>query len=335
MVTRLLAFGAAIVMVAGSLLVRSRIDEEGAGAATDLRLVCATELGGVCDQLDQETGAQVVVERAGATAGRLATDGPGGPSSLDGWLVPTPWPEMVRGARQRAGLEPVLEPAPVLARSPLVLAVWPDRAVVLGQRCPQGQVTWRCWGDLAGVAIRPGHPHVDEALGLITVGAATAGFFGGTDLVRADVEENDEFRAWLARLEGSVSTFQPTGGSALQDMLLKGPVAFDAVATTEAEAGPSVATSARPDKPVVIYPSPVATADVVLATGPGEPGRRLARAIDGDSGRAALARGGWRAPGQPPARGIPAQPLLPSTSGLPDAGVLDALRTLASQAVRR
>ena len=330
MVARLLALGAAIAMVVGSLVVRSRLDEGGGTATAELRLVCSTELAQACEELERQTGLQVRVEAAGATADRLVGDDAGGPASLDGWLVPAPWPEVVRGARQRGGLEPVLEPGPVLARSPMVLAVWPGRAAVLRQRCPPGQVTWRCWGDAAG-QVKPGHAHPDEALGLITLGAATAGFLGRFDLARVDVEENDDFRAWLTRLERSVSTFQPTGGSALQDMLLKGPVDFDAVATSEAEAGPLLAASARPTKPELIYPAPVATVDVLLASVPGDRGRRLAATVGGEAGDDALARSGWRVNEQPLAPGVGPDPALPPTSGLPDAGVLDTLRALATE----
>ena len=349
MATRLTALLVAVAMVSASLAVRSALDRREGGQATESRLVCSTELADACAGLAERSDSpvRVVVEPAAATAARLATDDAGGPAAaLDGWLVPAPWPDIVRGARQRAGLEPLLGTGSVLARSPMVLAVWPERAAVLRQRCPQTEVTWRCWGDLAGSPwqslggqptwgqVKPGHGRATEALGLLAVGAATTGFFARSDLVRADLEESDAFRAWLARLERSVPTFSPSAGTALRDMLLKGPAAFDAVATSEAEAGPSLATTARPDKPALIYPSPVVTADVVLATVPGDGGRRLARAVEGGAGRGSLARSGWRVRGQPRARGVPAQPDLPAVNGLPPAGVLDALRALSAQVSR-
>ncbi|MDQ3570931.1 MAG: hypothetical protein M3396_10020, partial [Actinomycetota bacterium] len=199
-----------------------------------------------------------------------------------------------------------------------------------------GQVTWRCWGDVAGQPasqLKPGHAGVDEAVGLATVGAATAGFFGHPDFSRNDIEANDGYRPWLAGLERALPTPTPTPGTAVRDMLLKGRAAFDAVGTTEADAGPQVAAAARPDKPDVIYPSPVATLDVVLATVPGGRSRRLSRAV-GDDGLDALARSGWRVPNRRPADGVPAQPELPPTNGLPDAGVLDFLRTLSKEVTR-
>ncbi|MDQ3680582.1 MAG: hypothetical protein M3378_08595, partial [Actinomycetota bacterium] len=109
MATRVLALVAAVIMVVGSLVVRSRLDEgQGGGdgdGGGDMRLVCSTELAAVCEAL--EGRAKVSVEPAGVTADRLAT-GHGGPASLDGWLVPSSWPEMVQAARRRSGLEPLL-----------------------------------------------------------------------------------------------------------------------------------------------------------------------------------------------------------------------------------
>ncbi len=330
-------------MVVGSLAVRSRLDEssDGGGGGNDgsgggaLRLVCSTELGPVCEAIKGKD-LTVSVEPAATTAARLSTDDAGGPSSIDGWLVPSPWPEIVQASRQRAGLEPRLEAGPTLARSPLVLAVWPDKLNVLRPRC-SGQVSWQCWGEVSGqpaAQIKPGHADVNEAVGLATVGAATAGFFGRADLVRADLEENDQYRSWLARLEKAVPTFQPSSGTAVRDMLVKGPAAFDAVATTEAEAAPLVATAARLVKPMVIYPSPVTTVDVVLATVPGSRSKRLSAAAGGDDGLDALAAAGWRVAKRRPADGIPSQPELPPSSGLPDAGILEFLRTLSKEVTK-
>lgn len=338
MAARLLALLAAVAMVVGSLAVRSRLDDGraagGDGGGTDLRLVCSTELAQVCEALKEK--ANVSVEPAGGTAARLSSDRPDGPSSVDGWLVPAPWPDVVRTARQRAGLEPLLATGPVLARSPLVLAIWPDRLDVLGKGCAGGQVTWRCWGDVAGEPgdqLRPGHAGVNEAVGAAVVGVATAGFLGRPDLTRADLEDSDEYRSWLSRLEKAVPT-QATGGTAVNNMLVTGRATFDAVGTSEAEAGPLISSAARPDKPVVIYPSPVATLDVVVATVSGGRSNAVSRAVAGDTGLDALARSGWRVAKRPLAAGVPSQPELPPANGLPEAGVLDFVRSLAMEVSR-
>ena len=249
----MLALVAAVVMVVGSIAVRSRLDEGNGGAAglgdgggAGLRLVCSNELADACADLARRSDGAVrfTVEQAGVTAARLSKDDEGGPGAvLDGWLVPAPWPAIVAGARRSAGLVPLPEPGPVLARSPLVLAAWPDRAAALRPRCPGGEVDWRCWGDAAGQPwpslggqpawgqVKPGHAPATEAVGLLTLAAATAGFFKDAGVAPIDVQENDAYRAWLNRLEEAVPTFRPAG-TPLRDMLLKGPLTFDVVATT-------------------------------------------------------------------------------------------------------
>jgi hypothetical protein len=339
-------------MVVASIVVRSRLeggDRNGNGGngrrgGDGPRLVCSTELRQSCEAFASagDSGIQVTVEPAAATAARLISEPPS--RDFDGWLVPAPWPEMVREARRTAGHEELLRPGQVLARSPLVLAVWPDRAEVLRDHCRSAN-QWRCLGDVAGVPwsslrggqpiwgqVRPGHAHpVQEAMGLAVLAAATAGFFGRSDLSRQDILENDAFRAWLTRLEKAVPTFDPSAQTSLEDMVVKGPAAFDAVGTSEAEAGPLLARTARGDKPIVIYPPPVATADVALATLPGEEADRLAREVRGRAGRSALAQAGWRVQGERPAPGLTGNVPLPPESGLPAPGVLEALRQLLAE----
>ncbi|HEX2063256.1 MAG TPA: substrate-binding domain-containing protein, partial [Acidimicrobiales bacterium] len=275
----------------------------------------------------------VTVEPAGVTATRLSA---GALQGVDGWLVTRPWAETVGAARERAGLEPALGVGPVVARSPVVLAVWPDRAEALRGHCPAGRIEWACLGDRAGQRweelggqpawglVKPGHADPGhEATGLVVLGAAATGFFGNADFSRVEIEEDDRFRGWLRRLERAVPTFRPSAGTPLQDMLLKGPAAFDVVGTTEAEGRALLAAAARSDKPVLLYPAPVATADLVLASsGSGPASQQLARLLRGEAGRQALARDGWRVGRGAPPAGSP--PLAPGP-GLPDAGVLQAL----------
>lgn len=340
MPARLLAFVAAIAMVVGAVAVRARLDDNEERASTVLRLVCATELAAACEAVAADEAAgrvAVTVEAADVTAERLSS-GPEGSAAvqeIDGWLVTAPWPAIVAEARERAGLEPLLSAErPVLARSPVVLAVWPERGAVLVRHCKVPAVGWRCLGDTAGRrweeirgqstwgAVKPGLPEVSTATGLAVVGAATVGYFGRADVARIDLDD-DGYRDWLTRLERSVPS---RSASPLEDMLLTGRAAFDAVGAVEAEAGPLLARSARAEKPQLIYPSPVATADVVLGTGRGRRADLLREVVAGGIGAKALASSGWRVDGQPRARGVPAAPALPSNSGLPSPGVLEALR---------
>lgn len=332
----MLAVLAAAAMIGGAVAVRSRIDRDGAGDSAG-RLTCASELEAVCETLRRERGERltVVVEPAGVTADRLAA-APGDPG-LDGWLVSAPWPEIVDGRRRARALPRLFEPAgEPLARSPLVLVTWKDRAGVLAQRCDNETVDWRCLGAAAAIQggwaaiggqpgwgpVKPGYgrPSTDD-IGLLVLGQAVSSYFGRADLSTADLED-EGFRGWFG---GLVRSAPPSAGSPLVVMLAAGPSAYDAVGTTLAEAGPLVARSSRRASLTVLYPAPMATADVVLASPGGDAGRRLRQAVTGDA-VPALARAGWLAEGQRRAEGIDID-RVPDGSGLPSPGLLDALQT--------
>ena len=347
MPARALAFVAAAAMVVGAIAVRDRLDAREERATTVLRLVCATELAAACEAMAETEAAgrlEVTIEPAAQTADRLlaAASGAAVAGALDGWLVTAPWPAIVAGGRSRAGLDALVAPGPVLARSPVVLAMWADRAAVLARHCQATPPGWRCLGDTAGRRwadlggqvtwgpVKPGHPDPSSAIGLTVLGAATAGFFGRSDVARSDLED-EGYRSWLTRLERSITN---RSSSPFEDMLLAGPAAFDVVATVEADAAPLLARSARSDKPQLIYPAPVATADVVLGTVPGRAARLLADVVAGRVGRRALATAGWRVEGHPLAPGLTGTPALPPGSGLPDPGLLDALRQVAQEITR-
>ncbi|MGH9154683.1 MAG: hypothetical protein ACRD1K_02240 [Acidimicrobiales bacterium] len=330
MLARLAAVGAAVAMVVAAIFVRGRLDDTGERSASTLRLVCSTEMAPTCaDLAAADDRLTVTVERAEDTAARLlgAASDPG----FDGWLVAGPWPVFVAEARQRAGSEALVGTGAVLARSPVVLLVWPDRATVLASGCG-GDIGWSCLGGVAGTRwsnlggpvqwgpVKPGHPPVGTAEGLAVVGAATVGFFGRADVSRADLDD-DGYRRWLARLERNLGS---ATASPVETMLLQGPAAFDAVGAIEAVAKPRLDRSARPDKPTPIYPSPMATADVVLGTVAGRAGQLLTELLRSRAGRDAFVGHGWAV----------AATANPTPSGLPEPGVLDALRELVGETAR-
>ena len=295
-------------MVAGSIVVRDRLDSREEDRNDPLRVVCAAELATACDRLRQ-AGAQVTVEPAAATADRLAAaDDP----DVDGWLVPAPWPEIVDGRRR--GRDPLFSDvgAPI-ARSPLVLVVQRD----LRARCGNSP-GWKCLGDqaVAGMA-RPGHADpVADALGTLIIGQAASAFFARGDLSSLDLDDPN-FARWFRALELAAPRTL-SGGSALEEMLGTTFATYNAVATVEAEARPILERSALRDRVELLYPEPMATADVVLA-GTGDDARRVRELTD--DARRALVDSGWRAD----AAG------LPPTNGLPSPGFLDALRTRARE----
>jgi hypothetical protein len=313
---RLLAVVAAAAMVAGSIAIRSRLDEREEDRTNPLRVVCAAELGSVCDAL-KRTAAQVTVEPAPRTADRLGREET---PEVDGWLVPAPWPQIVDGRRRPLGLLPLFgDVSQPLGRSPLVIVM--SRAVA--DRCSSG---WKCLGEAAARnQAKPGHPDPgDNALGALIVGQAAVGYFGRTDLSTFDLDD-PAFSAWFRAVERATPPLI-SGGSPLEEMLGTGFAVYDAVGTLEAEAAPILATSAVRERVVLLYPEPMATVDVVLAGS----GSRLREVAGGDTVRKALAGAGWRMD----ARATQTGPPLPAANGLPSPGFLDALRSRAEE-VRR
>lgn len=351
---RLLALVGAIVMVVAAIGLRSwldnRDDEGGGDDSADeqdadgdqVTLWCDTSLADVCETLDEEVDDLTTeVRDAGEVADELGSaDSRPREAAADGWLVPAPYPSMVDENRDRAGLGPVLgEQVGPLARSPLVIAMWRNRAEAFAPNCAD-EIDWRCigdntgrdWASLGGEAgwgrLEPGFESPqDTALGLLVVGSAATSFFGSADFASNDFE-SEGFRAWIRGLEESVPQFPSTVGSPLDQMLTIGPSSYDLVGTTEAEVARELTGSRDEDRVRVIYPSPMATADVVFAPIAGRSGaERLTEILESDEAAAALAQAGWRVPGTEPIPGVGDQDL-PDTNGLPRPGVLQALRNL-------
>ncbi len=197
---------------------------------------------------------------------------------------------------------------------------------------------WRCLGEAAATdggwaavggrpewgPVKPGHASpATDGVGALVLGQAVASWFGRTDLSTVDLED-EAFQRWFTGLERAVP---PSASSPLTTLLVTGPAAVDAVGTIEAEAGPLLARSARRDALSLLYPSPMATADVVLAMPSGDgPAESVSRAVGGDAGKEALAAAGWRVDGQRRAEGVPDSPPLAADDGLPPPGLLEALR---------
>jgi hypothetical protein len=337
-VKQVAALMAAVVMVVVALQVRSAIDDGDSASTGSARLLCATEVASACQILGESTGVDIVTEDAGTTYLRLIDEATGPDDvGFDGWLVPSPWPQLVIEARERAQLQPILDPPSArVARSPLVAGLRRDRAQVLESTAEcGGRISWRCLGDVAGRAwgdiggsdawgvVRAGHGAPDvSATGLLVLGQAATQYFGNGEFSRVDLE-TDAFQRWLRSLEssGPPPPFEP--------LLARGFTGYDVVGTTEAEAGPLLARASRDHRQQtrLVYFDDVATADVVLATAAGSRDKGGVRGdATGSDARSALAETGWRVDGEPRGAGVRDNPRLPDGTGLPDAGVLEALR---------
>ena len=342
---RFAALVVAIAMIGAAVGIRSVMDGDsnrsGTSSAGPLRLLCARELADACDDLASRSDIQVTVAAEGQSVATLSSVADTDIDTLgyDGWLTFDHDAQIVRDARARAAVRPsVGRPSESVGRSPLVLAVWNDRATVLGAAC--GDVDYRCLGDVAGTpwttiggdvrwgSVKPGHADpADDGDGLAVIGQAATQYLGRTDPSRDDYAD-DTFLEWFGRLERAVPGGLTAAASPFERMLTAGPAAYDAVGTYEAEAGPLLARASadRRDQVRLLYPAPVATLDVVYAPISGARGADALRdVVTGDDGRAALARAGWRVPGVDAARGIPTTPGLPNGPELPDAGSLVAL----------
>ena len=128
--------------------------------------------------------------------------------------------------------------------------------------------------------------------------------------------------------EGRALVFDAPGATPLSQALAAGPSTYDVIGTTEAEATTAVARSARGEQMTILYPAPMATADVVYAPVAGAPGAaELGDLLAGPAAGAALTAAGWRTPAD-------ARADLPATTGLPAPDVLEALRTTWAELVR-
>jgi hypothetical protein len=336
------------MLIGIAVLVRGAFDgDDGGGSASDdggggggkPRLLCVTELEAVCNDLADDNDIEVEIEQAGLSVDRIADlpDDQLRDLGFDGWLTFSRDAEIAAQRRERNTFAPATgDPSDPIARSPLVIGIWRDRAAALDGACPGG-VTWRCVGDFAGQdwteaggepawgRVKPAHADPETTgEGLLVIGQAASNFYGRTDLSIDDYAD-DAFLAWFSRLEDN-ARIEPS--SPFEQMLVGGAALYDMVGTLEAEAGPQLARASRDRREQVrlLYPAPVATANVVYVPALDADGADdLDDLLTGDDGRAALAREGWRVDGEPRAAGVPATPPLPARENVPDAGSLQAL----------
>jgi hypothetical protein len=288
--------------------------------------VCAAELADACAELEDDVN--VRVEAASVTAERLATAADADGAAVDVWLAPAPWADLVVDARERAAAPDLVgEPSAVIGRSPVVLVLWNDRAAALEAGVCGVPVEWRCLGDAADRPwdtvggesawgrVNVGLTDPDAATGLVVLGGAASGYFGSADYAANDLD--GEFSGWLGALAAQAD---PAATDVVNEMLTRGPGQFSAVGALEADA----LDAAGRDDVRVIYPAPVATADLVAIPIGGAEGA-ASDIVRNDDLRRVLSEDGWRVDGEPLAAGVDGGLDLPADDALPEGGVLGAL----------
>ncbi len=314
-VRRVLALVAAVGLVVAAVVVRNRLDDEDDDQATVGPSTTAPASGPViCDPSLQQAcaalGANVVIEPAGTTIDRLSAPDAGPRPAA--WVTLAPLPEIVNENRQRALAGPMFATTVPVATTPLVLVARSDRGEALTAACG-GDPTWSClaakgpasWADLGGQGawgrLKVGHDDpAPTARGAVVFAGAATGIAGGPGF---DVND-PQLREALNRLEDAVPSVAFRGASALQVMVIQ-TGSLDIVGTTQAEADPVVSPRAGQ---FAIYPDPVVRAQAVVAVTAGD-----GAAVAGVVGPA-LVGAGW-------------QPDTAADTGLPPAGVVQALRT--------
>ena len=133
------------------------------------------------------------------------------------------------------------------------------------------------------------------ATGIVVLGGAASGYFGTADFAANDLD--GEFSGWLAALAAQADA---AAADVVNEMLTRGPGQFSAVGALEVDA----LDAADRDGVRVIYPAPVATADLVAIP---------------------IGDAGWRVDGEPLVAGVDGGLDLPADDSLPGGGVLAAL----------
>jgi hypothetical protein len=312
---RVLAVVGALLMVAVALVVRSIVDDDGDAASgpdgTPVSLICAEELAEVCEIMEDDHGADVVVEPVGATVDRLGQ--PATRLDADGWLTLEPFAEQVDVRRGAAGGSALFgESHPTGHSTGLALVAFDDRAAALEAECDV--VGWACLGTIAGEdwadhggqadwgTVKVGYDDPGtSASGLLVLAQAMADHLDEPRFASQDIDDR-----WLGDLDAAVPN-RPAG-SVLVQLVQQGRAAFGGVGALGNPAEGLAATD-RGRELRIFYPDPMFRATVVLSPAPGTD---LSDFATGDALAEALADAGW----ERDVNGVPP----------PSGGVLEALQ---------
>ncbi len=141
-----------------------------------------------------------------------------------------------------------LEPKSLFS-SPLVFAIWKERADVLQQHYGQGKIDWPAihdaltlkngWTDIGGQAnwglVKFGQTRPDSSnSGLLTITLLAYSYFMKQRGLTKDEVDDPGFLAYFGDIEGAVTAFGRSSGTFAQDVVIPmGPPAYDIVTTYE------------------------------------------------------------------------------------------------------
>jgi hypothetical protein len=353
---RALAVVAVLIMLGAAVLVRGWLDGGGgkdgeppstsSGSSSSGRptLLCAAELGAVCDAIQLEhDDVDVRVEPAATSAARLAAATDPDAVGVDGWLTIAPQSGIVNDAQDRNGRGALFAPDETVARSPLVFVGRKDRVTKLNDHCGKGGVSWAClgglvgtpWSDIGGepiwnkVTVGHADPSTDTT-GLLVLGQEATSKLGNKKFDSTALEA-DDFSAWFQNLEANVDLGGADGPLAQMVQYGANP---DVAEVTEAEACTRITGPRAEANLDVVAPTPVTTADVVFAAVRKDGNADAVRdAATGDAALRALAKEHWRVGASPASKTMCSKvgPVaLGRTSNLPSPGVLVALASDSS-----
>ena len=342
---RLLALVVAVAMVVGAVVARNAVFGEGSpqsgDAATDgaaggevpdvIRLVCAEELETACEGLVDDGGEPAVEVRTEPVEDTLTALTEPDPA-VDVWVTFDPWPEMAAMRTDAAGGGAGLsEPTQPLATSQPALVVRDDRITVLEETC-EGDLGWRCVGELAGetwadlggatdwgrVRIGLAHDPETSASGLLTLAQATAGYFGSTGFSAQDLRDDPGFFAWFS---GLAQAMPPSAASGPLRQMVTQPGTFDIVGALDVQAESELSRERARGLTALDVAPPLPAR--VVAVGVGDSGPSSAEAV-AERVVPLLVDAGWDE--TPAGAAEPGDTGTTEPDGLPSAGALEALR---------
>jgi hypothetical protein len=310
-VKRALAVILAVGLVVGAVFVRRVLADDSDATDSTNRptasgppsVICDDAVAAACEML----AADGIVTIAGLEAGGVTTDRLVAGESLgaDTWITASVWPGIVEVLRP----EVVPPSSGSIGATRSIMATRPQRAPTLTAAC-NDQGLWSCtaeaadrpWVELGGDQtwgrVTVGVGSQDSTEGLVTIATATASRLGTADYSRNDVFDDPTVADWFRRFAGAITLPRP--GLTPVESLVTVPGSLDVAG------GLAIDSTSRAD---TVSPVPQARVDIVTAGADGIDAGLLADALEAT---------GWLDPGDS---------ALPDTTGLPEPGVMEALRS--------